>query len=62
MAGLTPYPDQEWMERQTRKREHEGLGFLAKSRCLLHDGDGKFCPWFREVIGAGQGRTLQLPA
>ena len=44
------------------QREHEGLGFLAQSRYLLHDGVGKFCPWFREVIGAGQVRTLQLPA
>jgi hypothetical protein len=44
------------------QREHEGLGFLAPNRYLLHDGDGKFCSWFREVIGAGQVRTVQLPA
>jgi hypothetical protein len=36
--------------------------FLAHSRYLLHDGDGKFCPVFREVIQAGKVKPLKLPA
>ncbi|MBA3914799.1 MAG: hypothetical protein H0X25_13325 [Acidobacteriales bacterium] len=38
------------------------MGFLARSRYLLHDRDGKFCPAFRQVIRAGNVRPLQLPA
>ena len=62
LAGITPYPDQEWMEQQARNVTMKEWGFLAQSRCLLHDRDGKFCPGFREVIRAGNVRTLQLPA
>lgn len=62
VAGLTPYPDQQWMEQQARNVTMKDWGFLAQSRYLLHDRDGKFCPSFREVIRAGKVRTLQLPA
>ena len=27
LAGITPYPDQQWMEQQAPKRNDEGLGF-----------------------------------
>ena len=37
-------------------------GFLAHSRYLLHDRDGKFCPVFREVMRAGKVKPLKLPA
>jgi putative transposase len=37
-------------------------GFLAHTRYLLHDRDGKFCPGFREIIKAGKVRPLKLPA
>jgi putative transposase len=37
-------------------------GFLADSRYLLHDRDGKFCPVFREVMQAGKVKPLKLPA
>jgi hypothetical protein len=37
-------------------------GFLATSRYLLHDRDGKFCPAFREVMQAGKVKSLKLPA
>ena len=29
---------------------------------VLHDRGGKFCPMFREVIQAGNGKPLKLPA
>jgi len=50
------------MEQQARNVTMKEWGFLAQSRYLLHDRDGKFCPAFREVIKAGNVRTLQLPA
>ena len=62
LAGVTPFPDQEWMEQQARNLTMKDWGFLAHSRYLLHDRDGKFCPVFREVIKAGKVRPLKLPA
>jgi putative transposase len=62
LAGITPYPDQQWMEQQARNMTMKDWGFLAHSRYLLHDRDGKFCPMFREVIRAGKVRPLKLPA
>lgn len=62
LAGITPYPDQPWMEQQARNVTMKDWGFLAHSRYLLHDRDGKFCPVFREVIQAGKVRPLKLPA
>jgi hypothetical protein len=44
------------------KLNTEGLGFVAHSRYLLHDRDGKFCPILREVIQAGKVKPLKLPA
>ena len=62
LAGITPYPDQEWMEQQARNVTMKDWGFLATSRYLLHDRDGKFCPVFREVMQAGKVKPLKLPA
>ena len=53
LAGITPYTYQPSMEQQARNVTMKDRGFLAHSRYLLHDGDGKFCPVFREVIQAG---------
>ena len=61
LAGITPYPDQQWMEQQARNVTMRDWGFLAHSRFLLHDRDGKFCPVFREVIRAGKVMPLKLP-
>ena len=62
LAGITPYPDQQWMEQQARNVTMEDWGFLGHSRYLLHDRDLKVCPGFREVIKAGKVRPLKLPA
>jgi hypothetical protein len=42
------------MEQQARYVTMQDWGFLAHSGYLLHDGDGKFCPVFGEVIQAGR--------
>ena len=62
LAGMTPHPDQPWMEQQARNVTMKDLGFLGHRPYLLHDRDGKFCPAFREVIRAGHVRPLRLPA
>ena len=48
------------MAQQARNVTMKDWGFLAHSRYLLHDRDGKFCPVFREVIQAGKVKPLKL--
>jgi hypothetical protein len=62
LAGMTPYPDHQWMEQQARNATVEGWGFLRGCRYLLHDRDTKFCASFRELIESGSVETIRLPA
>jgi hypothetical protein len=62
LAGMTPYPGQEWMEQQARNATMEEWGFLRGCRYLLHDRDTKFCASFRELIESGSIKTIRLPA
>ncbi len=62
LAGMTPYPGQEWMEQQARNATMEEWGFLTGCRYLLHDRDTKFCASFRELIESGSVKTIRLPA
>ena len=61
-VGLTPYPDQEWMEQQARNLTMEEWGWLRGCRYLLHDRDTKFCESFRELIESGNVKPIRLPA
>ena len=62
LAGMTPYPDQEWMEQQARNVTMEEWGFLRNCQYLLHDRDTKFYASFRELIESGRVKTIRLPA
>ena len=62
LAGMTPYPDHEWMDQQARNATMEEWGFLRGCRYLLHDRDTKFCASFRELIESGSVKTIRLPA
>src|ERR1035438_5109729 len=62
LAGITPQPDQQWMEQMGRNVTMQKWGFLAHSRYLLHDRDSKFCLSFRQLIEAGKVKTMPLPA
>jgi transposase InsO family protein len=62
LAGITPHPDQQWMEQMGRNVTMQKWGFLANSRYLLHDRDSKFCLSFRQLIEAGRVKTIALPA
>jgi hypothetical protein len=50
------------MEQQARNVTMKDWGFLAHSRYLLHDRDGRFGPVFRELMRAGKVKPLKLPA
>ena len=54
LAGITPHPDQQWMEQMGRNVTMQKWGFLANSRYLLLDRDTKFCMSFRQLIEAGR--------
>ena len=43
LAGMTPYPGQEWMEQQARNATMEEWGILRSCRYLLDDRNTKFC-------------------
>src|ERR1017187_2890232 len=58
LAGITPHPDQQWMEQMGRNVTMQKWGFLANSRYLLHDRDTKFCMSFRQLIEAGRVKTM----
>ncbi len=62
LGGMTPYPDEEWMEQQARNATMQGWGFLRGCRYLLHDRDTKFCRSFQDLIESGSVETIRLPA
>jgi Homeodomain-like domain len=50
LAGMTPHPDEEWMQQIARNVTLETWGFLENCKYLLHDRDRKFCPAFDGII------------
>jgi transposase InsO family protein len=62
LAGITPYPDQLWMEQQARNVTMKDWGFLAHSRYLLRDRDAIFGREFqRQVRDMGICEVLSAP-
>ena len=62
VAGVTPHPDEQWMAQIARNVTLADTGFLAASRFLIHDRDGKYCPKFQSIIQAGGVEPVKLPA
>src|SRR5215472_12118579 len=62
IAGMTSYPDAEWMDQQARNVTLEDWGFLRGCRYLLHDRDAKFSLSFRQTMKWGNVNPLRLPA
>jgi hypothetical protein len=62
IAGITPYPNEKWMTQIARNVTMADVGFLEKSRYLIHDRDGKFCSKFEETIKAAGVKPVKLPA
>jgi putative transposase len=61
VAGVTPYPDQQWMKQMARNVTMADWGFLALDQYLIHDRDGKFCPAFQRTIDEAGVRRVVLP-
>jgi hypothetical protein len=61
IAGITPYPNEQWMTQVARNVTMADVGFLSTSRYLIHDRDGKFCPAFRATVEAVGVKTVKLP-
>ena len=62
LAGMTPHPDEKWMQQMARNVTLEQWGFLGNCRYLLHDRDSKFCRSFDEIIELGNVKPIPLPA
>ena len=61
IAGITPYPEEDWMTQVARNVTDAEDGFLKGKRYLLHDRDGKFCPAFREILRSAGVKPMALP-
>jgi putative transposase len=62
VAGMTPHPDEVWMQQMARNLTLEQWGLLGNCRYLLHDRDGKFCPAFDQILEAVKVEPILLPA
>ncbi len=62
VAGLTPYPNEDWITQIARNVTMADVGFLSSNRYLIHDRDGKYCPAFDRTIESVGVKTVKLPA
>jgi transposase len=61
IAGMTRYPDGEWINQQARTATLEDWGYLNGCRYVLHDLDTKICLSFRQTMEAGNVEPIRLP-
>ncbi|MBT4288433.1 MAG: transposase [Deltaproteobacteria bacterium] len=61
IAGITPYPNEEWMKQMARNVTMAEYGFLSNCNYLIHDRDSKFCKSFSSIIKSGDVKPLKLP-
>jgi hypothetical protein len=62
IAGVTPYPNEEWMKQVARNVTMDEWGFLKGQRYLIHDRDSKFSEAFRAIIRSRGIEPKRLPA
>ena len=62
IAGITPRPNELWMEQIARNVTMDAWGILCDCRYLLHDRDTKYSAAFRTIIKSAHIDTLPLPA
>jgi len=60
-AGVTPYPNEQWMIQVARNLTMEAWGFLTPGQYLIHDRDGKYCSAFQPIIDAAGVKRVPLP-
>jgi len=61
VAGVTPYPNAEWMMQIARNVTMEEWRFLSAGQYLIHDRDGQYCPAFQQIIDAAGVTRVPLP-
>src|SRR5262245_15515687 len=61
VAGVTPHPDQRWMEQIARNVTMADWGCLQSGHYLIHDRDGKYCPACQHTIDAAGVSRVSLP-
>jgi transposase InsO family protein len=62
VAGMTPHPNERWMNQIARNVTMDGWGFLEGCHYVIHDRDSKYCQSFRDIIESADVKTLPLPA
>ena len=62
VAGITPHPNEAWMQQVARNVTMDEWGCLDECRYLIHDRDTKFCDSFRWTIKPSGIEPLRLPA
>src|SRR5215470_17820470 len=62
ISGVTPCPNEPWMEQIARNVTMDEWGILRDCRYLLHDRDTKYSAAFRAIIESAHVETLPLPA
>ena len=62
VSGITPHPNERWMNQIARNVTMDDWGFLDNCRYLIHDRDTKNCQSFRHIIESSDVKTLPLPA
>ncbi len=62
VAGITPHPNEAWMQQIARNVTMEEWGFLDNCRYLIHDRDIKYCQSFPDIIESDDVETPPLPA
>lgn len=62
LAGMTPHPDQAWMQQMARNATDESWRYPDQRRYALHDRDTKFCTLFRATLASGGIQPILLPA
>jgi len=61
VAGMTPHPDEPWMQQVARNLTMEAWGFLSPGQYLIHDRDTKFCAAFQQIIDDAGVERVVLP-
>jgi hypothetical protein len=63
IAGITPHPDEAWMDQTARELTMADWGFLHTHRCshLILDRDTKFGGTFRGILTKAGIKVLRLP-
>ena len=62
VAGLTRWPNEQWMAQIARNITMDEYGFLRSGESLIHDRDGKYCPSFLKKLEGSGVRSIALPS